>query len=256
MYVFQSPLEALAFNYFNYVSFGFLATNTLQSLFTCVAILTTAVSFWRFTTVVGSNSFPRTNSSSSSSSSSVNSDGSHSTPPPTVQILSPHLLPCLGSTSPDHLQLESEKKPYDDHEASTCNCVRRTSSSSSSSILVGPIPLEDEDENKVNLKAKFTLYYSELNDKSSKEEEEEEDPIEDVDVLLCSSGAPPELLYSSGLWCSDGTSARREGDLLSWYRYQDLTVFNGSVVRLWDCHRRRNTSSSVCFPAPALEVIG
>ncbi|XP_043705257.1 uncharacterized protein LOC122655081 [Telopea speciosissima] len=222
MDVFQSPLEALAFN-FNYVSFGFLATTTLQSLFTCFALLTTAVTFWRFTTLA-SNSFRRTKSSSPLTSSSDNCDG-YSTPPP-VNVSPPPF--------PDDHQLELEKKPSHDQEASTCNCVRRRSNSS----FVGSIPIEDDEnagngEKRVNLKDKFTLYYSE------DDENREEELIDGVNDVVCSSGAP-ELLYSKGFWCSDGISSRRGGDLLSWYRYQDLTVLNGSVVRLWDCNRRTN----------------
>ncbi|XP_042480344.1 uncharacterized protein LOC122061198 [Macadamia integrifolia] len=215
MEVFQSPVEALAFNY---VSFGFLAT--VQSFLTCIAIVTAAISFWRIR-AVGSNSFHGTKSPSSGDSNSPPSfDGRCRS---TVNLSSPPMQVVSTWSAPES-EKEKKEKPF--HQEKIC----------SSFGGVGAIKYDDDKEGNGHcrvIKDKFTLYY---------QGEEDTIPIAGVGVdVVCSYRE--EIYYSDERWSCDVIRMRRRSDL-GWYHSQDLTVFNGSVVRLWDCHRRRCLSPS------------
>ncbi|XP_020083285.1 uncharacterized protein LOC109706723 [Ananas comosus] len=76
-------------------------------------------------------------------------------------------------------------------------------------------------------KERFTAYYG-VDASYGEEEEEEEEEHVGVD------GEVTAPLVGVGLgWEVNGDGRRGISDL-GWYRYQDLTVINGSVVRLWD----------------------
>ncbi|WOL19830.1 hypothetical protein Cni_G28632 [Canna indica] len=84
-------------------------------------------------------------------------------------------------------------------------------------------------------KARYTAYYlaGSCDDCGVVEEEECEDDREDDGGIQ--SGA---RLWATAAWDGDWrweelTAARRRWDL-GWYRFQDMTALDGSVVRLWD----------------------
>lgn len=79
---------------------------------------------------------------------------------------------------------------------------------------------------------KFTLYY-----------QEDENDFEDDDVNEYNNdgGAIEDADLEDLHWIGDDWEAvmnMRIGDM-GWYRYQDSTVLDGSVVRLWEGRRRR-----------------
>ncbi|KAJ4952937.1 hypothetical protein NE237_029769 [Protea cynaroides] len=205
MDVFQSPLEAIAFNY---VSFGFLST--VQSLLTCVAIVTAAISFW-IIRAVGPNSFHRIKSSIDSPLSSDCRSTLHVSPPS---------LPVSTLSEPEP-ELEKEKPVHQEEQG----C--------SSLVGVGAIEFEDYNSNDRIIKDKFTLYYDDENSTGGGEFHVDGDGAD----VVCSYREEP-YNYSNELWSWDGILVGRGGDL-GWYRSQDLTVLNGNVVRLWGCQRRR-----------------
>lgn len=76
---------------------------------------------------------------------------------------------------------------------------------------------------------KFTLYYD------RRVEDEEEDRRDDVNGELdCQDGCvgDEKQWFGEGWW--EVTMRMRMGDHMGFYRYQDLMVLDGSVVRLWD----------------------
>ncbi|THU51508.1 hypothetical protein C4D60_Mb06t31780 [Musa balbisiana] len=91
-------------------------------------------------------------------------------------------------------------------------------------------------------KARFTAYYSAAaagsfhieDDDDVDEEEEDED--EDVSNVGLRVRAPRD-----GGWGMEWTAVMTRGDL-GWYRYQDMTALNGSVVKLWDARHGRLTA--------------
>ncbi|XP_043721744.1 uncharacterized protein LOC122669129 [Telopea speciosissima] len=222
MDVFQSPLEALAFNY---VSFEYLAS--VQSFLTCIAIVTAAISFWRIR-AVSSNSLHRTKSSGDSPSSSL--DGRCCSTP---NLSSPPIQVISTWSEPESEKEKKEEEPF--HQEQTCSAL----------VGVGAIEYDDKEDNGRVIKEKFTLYYQGEEDNTIPPIVGNEDG-DDFDVVC---PFREELYCSDGRWSYDGIRMmRREGDL-GWYSSQDLTVFNGSVVRLWDCHRRRCSSPSGYFLA-------
>ncbi|KAK4774634.1 hypothetical protein SAY86_009569 [Trapa natans] len=75
-------------------------------------------------------------------------------------------------------------------------------------------------------KRRFTVYYDEECD-SDEDDHMEMDPA----VVV---GVEEEFSGSLGWWSGWERALRvRNGDML-WYRCQDMTVFDGNVVRLWD----------------------
>ncbi|XP_062010749.1 uncharacterized protein LOC133727142 [Rosa rugosa] len=175
-FVLDSPLEALAFDY---VSFGLITV--INSLWTWVAVVTAAVSFWR---------------------------------------LRPRALEGLKFHSKDVVKSSNGCSSFP--ETSPPVTVEEESPSSVSAPSRAPVAVSSsgrfEDDGGLTKGVKFTLYF-------------DEDANGDV-------GGEGELTAeeteeSGGVnWWESGLRMRT-GEK-SWYRCQDLTVFNGNVVRLWD----------------------
>ncbi|XP_038988096.1 uncharacterized protein LOC120112585 [Phoenix dactylifera] len=96
-----------------------------------------------------------------------------------------------------------------------------------------PAPPQCHVEDISTPKARFTAYYDScdrLDVEDDGDDEAEVDSGREVDGV--SDGRAPLTAPWEGFgW--EGLMVRRRGDL-GWYRYQDLTALNGSVVRLWD----------------------
>ncbi|XP_010273893.1 PREDICTED: uncharacterized protein LOC104609306 [Nelumbo nucifera] len=208
MDVLGSPLEAIVFNYLN---LGLLAV--ANSLWTWVAILTAAFSVWRIRAV---GFYPRRPKSDlySSFNDRITYE-SHALF---------ELTPSESSEKPSQSSSESDKP------SGACRVMCPSSSCSSSVWTV-----EDEGRTKGG---KYTVhyYYEEVHDNGESTPREISD-----DEVAVAEGA------DGGCWdggdigegCSSfgGIFISRwgRGDL-GWYRYQDPTVLNGSIVRLWDDH--------------------
>lgn len=197
MNIIESPLESLAFDY---VSFGIFTV--VNNLWTWVAVITAAVSFWRIRNAGAASYFVRIDQKSRIGR---NQNGS----------------PPLPEIPPTEVADSCIKPPPSVPAAASC-----TSPSAC-----------DSDENGTT-KGKFTLYYY---------EEEAEDDRE-------TTAAVKERLDDCSYGCEKGCMESWERVIMrvrmedmGWRRYQDTTVINGNVVRLWDDEwRRRDMYSSNC----------
>ncbi|KAK4483710.1 hypothetical protein RD792_010912 [Penstemon davidsonii] len=157
----DSPLEALALNY---LSYGFFTA--LNSIWASLAVVATAISFWKI----------------------------KAKPEPLSR--SKDVVPIISSPE-----------------------VQNAVVLSSAPTTKSPFVLEREH----NTKVKFTLHYNEDNFR------EGDEGGDNGDVA-----AVNEKLW---WWCDD-LDRKKMWDM-GWYRCQDLTALNGSVVRLWDGRKRR-----------------
>ncbi|KAL3535491.1 hypothetical protein ACH5RR_003952 [Cinchona calisaya] len=174
----DSTMEALAFDY---LSFGLLTA--VNNVWTWLAVITAAVSVWKF----------KASSSSSSSSS------------PRAKF-------------PDEASPASETAA-----ASTSTVVE----AAKPSIAVAPSsPCVFSAEGRTS--GKFIVYYDRTDDRC--DDGNGEVNGEDGNVR------------SEKEWFGEVVMRMRMGNYMGFYRYQDLTVLDGSVVRLWDGCRRRNGS--------------
>ncbi|XP_050378511.1 uncharacterized protein LOC126795798 [Argentina anserina] len=180
--VLDSPLEALAFDY---VSFGLITV--VNSLWTWLAVVTAAVSFWRLR-------------------------------PRAVEGLKFH------SPSSDDVVRTSNGCSSFSEIPPPATAEREESPSPVSAPSRAPVPVPSssgifEDDGGLKKGVKFTLYF------------DDEDTNGDV---YGEGDLTAEETEESGSenWWETGLKMRTEEK--SWYRYQDLTVFNGNVVRLWD----------------------
>ncbi|KAL3532735.1 hypothetical protein ACH5RR_006256 [Cinchona calisaya] len=186
----DSPLEALAFDY---LSFGLLTA--VNNVWTWVAVLTAAVSVWKFRAWSSPRGrYTAVSSSSSSSSSPV------------------ERVPTEASTS---TQVEET-------DARPSTAAAAAPSSSPLCLLIS--------EGRTS--GKFTFYY----------DREEEEDNGDVDGDDGNVEGEKEYLLIDG-W--EVMMRMRLGDQMGFYRYQDLTVLDGSVVRLWESRRRRSCGTVV-----------
>ncbi|TXG61698.1 hypothetical protein EZV62_013061 [Acer yangbiense] len=202
MNVLESPLEALAFNY---LSFGFITA--VNNLWTWVAVITAAVSFWKIKTAGGSTT-------------SYSPDLHHQ----------PHNDPNTTGSQPlpKISPVDSIIEPPAPAPAAASDTTR------SSSALCD---VKDDGDTK----RKFTLYY---------QEEEMEESNTDGEIKVVDQEWGEEYYYYR-----DHIHGREEWwekvmrfrvvDM-GWRRYQDSTVINGNIVRLWDdeCMRRERHSSN------------
>ncbi|KAK9274433.1 hypothetical protein L1049_021680 [Liquidambar formosana] len=191
MNVLDSQLEALAFSY---LSFGLLTI--VNNLWTWVAVITAAVSFWRLKAAGSPKSVPQGPILDQNTTGSEPASASASASPP------------CDST---------EEEP----------AVAPPSTSASISGVTAAVRADIDEE---VTKGKFTVYYED-------DRESDGDMVVDGEWEGC-DGAEG-LGEGCGEW-SDGWERMmrvRMGDL-GWYRFQDTTVLDGSVVRLWDGSRR------------------
>ncbi|GAB4838107.1 hypothetical protein Ancab_027638 [Ancistrocladus abbreviatus] len=194
----DSPLEALVFDS---TSLTFFVSN----IWTWIAVLTAAVSFWRLR---------------SSGSSQIKSD-----PPP------------AQSRNTTATTIGGESRSPTTSSCSPLSCpVDSTASippSGFGSEACGPSNSGSNGYDGVT-KGKFTFaYYS---DEEEVEEREDDDGLVEVEwdegvVRGCWSDQETKVMdVMTGLRMED----------MGWYKYQDLKVLDGSVVRLWEKGRERN----------------
>ncbi|KAK3213339.1 hypothetical protein Dsin_018045 [Dipteronia sinensis] len=205
MNVLESPLEALAFNYLN---FGFVTA--VNNLWTWVAVITAAVSFWRIKTAGGSTS-------------------SYS-PKPDMHHQPRNDPNTTGSQPlPEISPVDSIIEPPAPAPAAASDTAR------SSSALCD---VKDDGDTK----GKFTLYYH--------EEEREESSSTDGEITAVIEEWGEEYYYYKDHihgceeWWERVMRVRVVD--MGWRHYQDSTVISGNIVRLWDdeCMRRERHSSS------------
>ncbi|KAG7609913.1 hypothetical protein ISN44_As05g019740 [Arabidopsis suecica] len=189
----ESPLEALAFEY---ASFGVFAV--VNNVWTWIAVVTAAVSFWRITvTTIGVG------------------DGH-------ACVLIEELTGSKSENESGRLEPKSITGPVKETVARVKETVTKTE----------PLICDDG-----VTKGKLTMYY---------------EVDVDVDGGRCVNGDLTAVSYGGGLgnyggdWWEkwDGVVRMRNGDD-SWYRYVDLTVINGNVVRLWDDNKTLVTAACV-----------
>ncbi|KAG9147546.1 hypothetical protein Leryth_007344 [Lithospermum erythrorhizon] len=204
----DSPLEALAFNY---LSYGLLTA--VNNVWMWVALMTAAVSFWR---IRASSEHPRGKILDGSSQSRVIS--------PPVQrtvVAEPAQLPDVISVAePVHNILFPETVQFINVGLSSFTDTEGTTKGSMVDVVLGSFT------DKCATKAKLTLYY--CNEKESEKcggtcNEGEVDGNDDNGDKI------GEEWWSK--W--EMVMKMRKGED-EWYRYQDFTAINGSVVRLWD----------------------
>ncbi|KAJ4908057.1 hypothetical protein Rs2_11715 [Raphanus sativus] len=187
----DSPLEALAFQY---ASFGVLAV--VNNVWTWIAVVTAAVSFWRMkVTTIGDN-------------------GGHGC------SLLEDVTTSKSEQEADHQEPQEMADPVEEAAAPLVNETK----------VWEPLMCDDG-----VTKGKLTMYYEVDVDGGRYVDREEE--LTAVNYYGGGFG-------NSGEWWErwEGVVRMRNGDD-EWYRYVDLTVINGSVVRLWDDKRNpRNRS--------------
>ncbi|PSS15437.1 Disks large like [Actinidia chinensis var. chinensis] len=180
----ESPLEALAFND---LSFGFLTG--INNLWTWVAVITAAVSFWRIR---------------ASGTVAVKADLNDSSPP----------------RVPSSLRTEeaTDEPAFISRRTTTAPPMEATEGAT---------------------RGKFTVYFEKEWEGEGEGASEEE--VDDGGVG--SLGA----VFRGGDdgWCENWENLwrMRIRDDMGWYRYQDLTVMDGNVVKLWDGGRGRSPLS-------------
>lgn len=179
-------IDALALDY---LGFSFLPV-VINNIWTWVAVITAAVSFWRIRAV------------------SLKSDSQDESSPPLMVSVSP--------------------PPHTEEKEAVMEPVTNLASSTTTSSAV------DVDTTGGPTRGKFTVYYE---DESEGEVAWEGGVDDDGDVAEVGRGT------GGGYWCDNWEKVMRmrvEGDM-GWHRYQDLTVFDGNVVRLWDGSRDKST---------------
>ncbi|KAJ0261275.1 Transmembrane protein [Hirschfeldia incana] len=181
----DSPLEALAFQY---ASFGVLAV--VNNVWTWIAVVTAAVSFWRMKVIT------------------IGDNGGH----PGCSLLE-DVTTSKAEQEADHQEPQEMAGPVEKAAAASVNETE----------VWEPLMCHDG-----VTKGKLTMYYE-----------------VDVDGGWCvdKEGELTAVNYGGGLddcgeWWErwEKVLRMRNGDD-EWYRYVDLTVINGSVVRLWDAKR-------------------
>ncbi|XVE97851.1 hypothetical protein REPUB_Repub03eG0054500 [Reevesia pubescens] len=191
----DSPLEALAFND---VSFGVFTI--VNNLWTWVALITAAVSFWKI----------RTAGAAATSSCSVKS---HDQNPSTTSIFDP---------------VQAESRPILEAEEKLCPSAL-VSAPAASATETSVTPFFCNDKVSKGGKFKLTVYY---------EDDGESDDIDGEMTVMeywsNGDGDYKEVRCGAGEWWEswERLLSMRKGET-GWYRYQDLTAINGNVVRLW-----------------------
>ncbi|KAJ4870852.1 hypothetical protein Rs2_47543 [Raphanus sativus] len=190
----DSPLEALAFQY---ASFGVLAV--VNNVWTWIAVVTAAVSFWRMkVTTIGDN-------------------GDHGC------SLLEDVTTSKAEQEADHQEPQEMADPVEEAAAPPANETK----------VWEPLMCDDG-----VTKGKLTMCYEVDVDGGRYVDTEEE--LTAVNYYGGGFG-------NSGEWWErwERVVRMRNGDD-EWYRYVDLTVINGSVVRLWD-DKRNPLNRSRCL---------
>ncbi|KAF5726107.1 hypothetical protein HS088_TW23G00848 [Tripterygium wilfordii] len=171
MNMLESPIDALAFGYVNY---GIL--NIVNNLWTWVAFVTAAVSFWRIRTA---------------GAASVS-------------------VKCLPPVSQKVREVPQPDRPVENPRLQTPAPAAASSEA-----------VSDFEFNGVT-RGKYTVYY-------------EDDGESDGGLTGVREWEYKESGVLCGEWRESWESVlRTRSGEMSWYGYQDLTVINGNVVRLWD----------------------
>lgn len=197
MNTFDSPMEALAVNYLNV---GFVTV--VNNLWTWVAVITAAVSFWRIRAAGGSTAVV-TCPKSEDSPNPLPNDQSSSRPEPVPQISVPDVSavePPPPTTSPAPAPLSAAEL----------------------------MEIEEVKFDGVTKGTKFVaVYYGDRQDSDAEwmAANEWEESGGDVEAEVSGYGEWWEN-WEKGLRMRTGETG--------WYRCQDLTRLNGNVVRLWD----------------------
>nr|CAD1827280.1 unnamed protein product [Ananas comosus var. bracteatus] len=192
----EMPLEAVALRFYSLP-----AVVAGGSIWTCLAIIAAAaIGLWRIRTV-GSRS--ESSSSSSSSSSSLLTSSPPPSPSPSPSLSKPIERPILS-----RFEL--------DEEVGTPK-VRFTAYYNDAADCLGCCRVDDDD------------------DVGGDNEERE---VEADDAVSDGVNGDSRKRLSKPSWAGDVPkwevpALSGNGDL-GWYRYQDMTALNGSVVRLWD----------------------
>ncbi|OMP11543.1 hypothetical protein CCACVL1_00454 [Corchorus capsularis] len=192
----DSPLEALAFNY---VSFGIFTI--INNLWTWVAVITAAVSFWRI----------RASGAATLSCSVKRPDHKTST--------------CIINRAQDESH-EAEEKPTTSASVSAPSAVTEMMRVPSTPLLCNDAVVTTK-----GTKFRLSVYY-EHDGKST--------------VTGMDGKSTVTEWYDGDGDCKEWWErvlSLRNGER-GWYSFQDLTVINGNVVRLWDDFRRVKYSSS------------
>ncbi|KAJ9183708.1 hypothetical protein P3X46_007523 [Hevea brasiliensis] len=202
MNVLDSPIEALAFDY---VSFGIFAV--VNNLWTWVALVMAAVSFWR-----------------------IRNAGAVALSGKSETLSSATCIDGLRNVNDSKQVLETSVP-----EPATQALPPQTPSSS------GPAPTASvfEDDG-VTRGTKFVMYYE-----NERESDGNEDDELTVVGDQWGYGSGSDDCYGGGLgeWW-ERVIRMRKGDM-GWYMYQDLTAINGNVVRLWDGKKKQSSSCGV-----------
>ncbi|XWS72310.1 hypothetical protein CRYUN_Cryun02cG0029000 [Craigia yunnanensis] len=197
----DSPLEALACSY---VSFGIFTI--VNNLWTWIAVITAAVSFWRIRAAGAATS--------------------------SCSVKKPDQKP---STCTIH-RTEDESRPIPEAEEKPTLSAFVSAPASVAETSVSPLVCNDGVTK--GAKFKLTVYYE---DDGESDVDGEMTVVEWSDSDGdCNEGSCGEWWES---W--ERVLSLRKGET-GWYRYQDLTAINGNVVRLWDESCRRGTYRSSC----------
>uniref|UniRef100_A0A2P2QMI1 Uncharacterized protein n=1 Tax=Rhizophora mucronata TaxID=61149 RepID=A0A2P2QMI1_RHIMU len=196
----QSPLDALVFDV---TGFGILTV--VSSLWTWLALITAAVSFWRIRSAGAGGAAARLLKSEQPTPYSVDVDGNR------PQSVSETSLPELATEPCNSLAPASSPFPF-------------------------PTPSVFEDNRAT--KGKFLAYYGDVRGSDGKGDDDGE-LTEVVQWGYAGSG------ICGGEWGESWERVLRiRMGKIGWYRNQDLAAINGNVVRLWDGATREKHGSS------------
>ncbi|KAJ4827705.1 hypothetical protein Tsubulata_029795 [Turnera subulata] len=194
----SSPAPVVDALVFDYVTFGIFTI--VNNLWTWVAVITAAVSFWRIRAVAVAFSVKS------------------------------------KPITPPQACIDSSLQSFDTVPSTSAPSSRTAAVTATTTALSGF-------EEKGMTKGKFVVYYRE----EEEEEERENDGNGDDEECYGNGDDNRVQLLGCGEWWEswERVLTTRMGNA-GWYSYQDLTVINGNVVRLWDGVRREKYSSSGC----------
>jgi len=200
MDVLDSPIDALVFDY---VNLGILTI--INNLWTWVAVITAAVSFWRIRAAGAVKTLAE--------------------PSPSPDYIERKI------TESSHPETSSSSSSSSSTTTTTTTPKSVTEPAAPGSVSSSPSVFEDNGAKK----GKFVVYYYQDDDRQN-EGNIDGGGEEELTVLGEWDRCGEEIT----LW--ERMLRVRMGEY-GWYRCQDLTVINGNVVRLWDGVRREKNSS-------------